>query len=262
MHNIIVVVLYKEKICNSLTLKSLKKLILVDNNCSLIVWDNSPHVINSSKDLDFFEAENVYFKHTPENISLAKIYNNVIKTYDFDYITIFDQDTEISDLDYKNKLNSAISKNRDIKLFLPVISIPEKIYSPARFIFPGKAVAVKNVNPGVNKTRRLTAITSGMTIKKDFFIRNNFLFNENLSLYGIDTDFCVRFNKIENKHYVLDVELNHDLSQFNSSHSLEEQIKKDDQRIDALFVIYKNNILGILFAKFYRIYAKIKRRYR
>ena len=113
MKKIFLVVLYKQKISESKTCISLKENNIQNfNENKIVVWDNSPEVINSQKIAnEFFNSETIEFKHTPKNLSLSKIYNNVIdNNQDFDFIQILDQDSKI----IKENYNSYLSYNQKL----------------------------------------------------------------------------------------------------------------------------------------------------
>lgn len=245
MKKIFLVVLYKQKISESKTCISLKENNIQNfNENKIVVWDNSPEVINFQKIAnEFFNSETIEFKHTPENLSLSKIYNNVIdNNQDFDFIQILDQDSKIIKENYNSYLNQVFIANSNINIFLPKIYSNQKLYSPGKFFIKGWHF--KEINLGINKSRLYTAITSGLCIRLDFLRKTKIRFNEDLSLYCIDTDFIYRVRKFDSRFYVLDLNFIHDLSE--SSLTDIEKKKRRKVQIEGLEIIYKNN----LFCKF------------
>ena len=214
MIKLFLIVLYKEKISSCRTFLSFKenKLFLNEHN-KFIIWDNSPTAINTVDDCRLLAGtENIDFYHTPDNLSLSKIYNFVVKNHEADLYCIFDQDSEITRSDYDLYLDEMIYQNPNINVFLPQIYSNESLYSPGRFwIFKGSHYI--DIKPGIHEDKKYTAITSGMCIRKKVFFEKNIWFNEDLQLYGIDTCFFNTYRKVDKKFFVLDMVMNHDLSQ-------------------------------------------------
>ena len=134
---LILIVLYECKVKQSLSYISLLKSLEYLSNSKLILWDNSPS--NQFIDTDNISfLQSVEYIHTPENMSLSKIYNRVIQeNEEYDYMIILDQDSSFSS-DYLEKLNSAIIKHSSINLFLPLIKSKQTIVSPGDYkVFKG-----------------------------------------------------------------------------------------------------------------------------
>ncbi|MCF0126756.1 MAG: glycosyltransferase [Clostridia bacterium] len=255
MIKLFLVVIYKEDVSSCKTLNSFKNIGLYKkSNNKFIVWDNSPDCRNESINLtDFFECNNIEYIHTPENTSLSKLYNLTIRNHNADLYCIFDQDSEISRKDYDSYLDSVVSENPDINIFLPQIFVGDKLYSPGRFwIFKGSHY--KNLSIGVNKDSKYTAITSGIVIRNAVFKDEGIYFNEELTLYGIDTRFFNDYRKFDNNFFVLDVELSHDLSEEHLSR--DERKKRVINYYDCLFKT-ENNILVKSLIYFYIFICKL-----
>ena len=136
----------------------------------------------------------------------------MIKNHEADLYCIFDQDSEITRSDYDTYLDEIIYQNPNINVFLPQIYSNESLYSPGRFwIFKGSHYI--DIKSGIHEDKKYTAITSGMCIRKKVFFEKNIWFNEDLQLYGIDTCFFNTYRKVDKKFFVLDMVMNHDLSQ-------------------------------------------------
>lgn len=252
MKKLFIVVLYKTKLSASNTIKSLKANnihLFADNVIS--IWDNSPEKINKTEDSEiFFGTNNVEFNHTPENLSLAKIYNKIINSHsDFDIVQIFDQDSEIIKENYNSYLEKTVVENEDINIFLPKIFSNGKLYSPGKFwIFKGWHY--KKINNGLNNDSFYTAITSGVVIRISALKKFNIQFNEELSLYGIDTCFFTDFRKKDNRFFLMNFEFKHDLSE--SHLQKDEKAIQISKYIEAYKIIAKKNIFKLLLINMYQ----------
>lgn len=212
----LLVVLYKQRIQESKTITSFAE------NCphyhtrlNLVIWDNSPDNINA--DTSYLNNYNVKYsyQHTPQNKPLSYIYNNILITYkDSEFIFLFDQDSIITE-EYFDKSIKALSLNPNIALSIPYVMHNNTIVSPGKFQFY-KGHYLKNITFGINRSKNIIAITSGMAIKSSSINNKNLKFDENLSLYGIDTKFCLDYSTLFNEIFIIKYQLKHSLSQFES----------------------------------------------
>lgn len=211
---ILLVVLYKQKIQESLTIKSFcEDCREFHKKTLLVIWDNSP--VNLNIDFAYLHNLGVVFtyEHTPENKSLSCIYNIILNTYSqAEVIYLFDQDSILT-TEYFQKMECAFYVNPEIGLALPYVMHNDEIVSPGIFQFY-KGKYLKYLKKGKVASKNLIAITSGMAIHPDLIVKNNISFDENLSLYGIDTKFCLDYSKKINDLFVIDYQLHHSLSQF------------------------------------------------
>lgn len=254
---IFVTILYKTTATNSLTLNSFSKLNLVQNKSNyFVVWDNSPDKINSENAIkELLNTENLEFVHTPENLALSKIYNYCLDKYNFcDLLCLYDQDSEILQLDYDSYIERVVHENSSVNVFLPKIYSRGNLYSPGRF-FIFKGWHYKNLNSGIHSDRFYTAIMSGCIARINFLKENKIRFNEDLSLYGIDTCFFGDVRKKDDKFFVIETKFRHNLSVEN----LLGEKKKDLIRkyIQAFKIIAKTNCFSLFLIKLYELALKV-----
>jgi GT2 family glycosyltransferase len=207
-----VVVLYKTRAADSLSL-----ITLGDNlpaNSKLVVWDNSPDALHAA-DLKWIHARfpNSEYIHTPENSSLAKVYNQVYVTNtQYDYFLILDQDTTLT-TDFFVALRNAIARHPGINLFLPLVCHGHQVVSPADFRFY-RGVYWTQRQTGLVTAQNRLAIASGMTIRMEYLKEKANRFDERLKLYGVDDKFILDYGKENQYFFVLDYVLTHQLSMF------------------------------------------------
>lgn len=260
MKKLYLVVLYKQKYSASQTLRSFSEFNFGKNkNNFFVVWDNSPSSDTNGAEIErFLYTENVEYIHTPENTALSKIYNTCLEKYsDFDFFLIFDQDSKIMRPDYDSYLEKIILENPEINIFLPQIYSKNKLYSPGRFwVFKGWHY--KNLSVGIHKDKFYTAIMSGTCARIDFLKKHNIRFNENLSLYGIDTCLFTDIRKIDRNFYVLEERLEHDLSEKELNEA--EKKKRSYLYLEACKETARKNHFYIFFISLYELIFKIMRR--
>ena len=257
MKKLYLTVLYKTKYSNSQTLRSFSELRFGDNkNNFFVVWDNTPESETKIQEIkEFLNTENVEYLHTPDNTALSKVYNSCLEKYsDFDFLMIFDQDSKIIRKDFDFYLEKTISENPNVNIFLPQIYSKNKLYSPGKFwIFKGWHY--KKLSAGIHKDKVYTAIMSGTGVRIPFLKKNRITFNEELSLYGIDTCFFSDVRKIDSRFYVLDERLGHDLSE----NHLSKEDKKKQRRfyLEGTFIMNTKSTFKTLIVYLYELYLKL-----
>lgn len=257
MKKLYLTVLYKTKFSDSQTLHSFADLNLGKNkNNFFVVWDNSPESGAALSELqEFLHTENVEYVHAHENTALSKVYNTCLEKYSgFDFFIIFDQDSKINRSDFDSYLDKTVSENPGVNIFLPQIYSSGKLYSPGRFwIFKGSHY--KNLSAGIHKDKLYTAIMSGTCARISFLNENKIRFNEELSLYGIDTCFFSDVRKIDGRFYVLDETFGHDLSE-SGLKDLEKK-KRTFNYLEACKKTAGKNYFHIFLISLYEIFLKI-----
>ena len=246
---LILVVLYKCKVKESLSYISLLKSSEYLNNSKLILWDNSPE-IRSVEIHNLGFMKNIEYIHTPENMALSKIYNYVIQEHEqYDYMIILDQDSSFSSK-YIVKLNTAILKHPAVNLFLPLIKSEQTIISPGDYkIFKGSYW--KKEKYGVIDAKNILAINSGMVINFNYLKNIYTGYDERLKFYGTDTSFMVTYSKDNNLLFVIDYVMKHDSALLDE----DEDINKKIIRLNDLFfswkIINEHKIFNLILINIY-----------
>lgn len=224
--DILLVILYNETLTSSKTIRTyLENCRQYHNKIKLVIWDNSPVRKISPEEIVNCITKFEY-RHTPQNIPLSVVYNNVIESsLEYNSIFIFDQDSIVTN-EYFNQIYTAQYLYPQINLFIPRIIHGSKVISPAkRFLHKGKYVYRPDIS-GIIKSRRFIGIMSGMNIRMRLFKNTNIKFDNNLTLYGIDIMFSIDYSKSFKSLYVIDYTLQHDLSMFS-----EETIEIKNKRL-------------------------------
>ena len=258
MKKLYLTVLYKTAYSDSKTLRSFAELQFGENeNNFFVVWDNSPASRTTISDLrDFLQTENVAYFHTPENSALSKIYNTCLEAYpNFDFMVLFDQDSKIARADFDRYLEKTVSENPSVPVFLPQIYSGGKLYSPGKFwVFKGWHY--KELSAGIHEDRLYTAIMSGTCANIDFLKKHDIRFNEELSLYGIDTCFFSDVRKIDSRFYVLDERLEHDLSE--STLIGDEKKMHSRLYLEGTLIMNRKSIFRTALIQVYKAYLKLR----
>lgn len=238
--DLILVVLYKQTVSESNTLLSLLNCKERLSEKLLFVWDNSPYPLDSS-DIFILEDQFKKFKYfnSKDNKSLSEVYNTVIKHIKFDKIFIFDQDTTLTD-QYFKLVDFAADSNPEVGLFLPFVKNEGRIVSPLFY----KVINFnhfKNLNYGKTVAKDRTAFASGLCIRESVFKNYEIWFDENLKFYGIDYKFTLDYGDVYRYMYVINYELNHNLS-FAAVEGKETKLRRFDSNIGANFYLAKQRL--------------------
>lgn len=237
------VVLYKVRLYESETIRSLlaSKDVLIGS--TILLFDNSP---TEQKSDNFIEELNRYgiecfYYYQPENLPLSKTYNRAIdflKDSDSDYLCLLDQDSNFTG-EFLLEVDGVISSSNP-SLILPKIYFKSKMVSPTKKFFL-KGFYLNNLASGFYGEGNLSAINSGMIFSKAYLLETGFRYDEHLSFYGTDDYFMMKFNSYGFNPYVLNYKLEHDLtlSTLNkvASNSL---LKSYRAMIDAWHILYQD----------------------
>lgn len=249
------IVLYNKKIQESQSIMNLVKNSNLLHNDLIIIWDNSPIPDNDESSLIKL---NYKIFRTPENISLSDIYNNCVDLYkyNFDNIWIFDDDSSIEKKMIELFKISIIS-NPTINLFLPKVKVENQIVSPGKFVFIKAKYFKLNIS-GIIPSKGIIGIMSGTCISMNFFIKYQYNFDTQLKIYGIDTKFYLDYCKKENNLFVIDYEMQHDLSFFTETNIDKIILKFKDHTTSLRKVIGNKSLFHFIFLELYINYLSIK----
>ena len=202
---LIIIVIYKRNITDVLPINYFDK--LDSSSFSFFLYDNSPE----SQQIHPLRHKYVYM-HDPHNSGISEAYNkgaDYAKKHDYDWLILFDQDTEILGNGYLEKIESAIMKYNEINLFVPIVKFPGGTMSPrkCRYFRPTNTT----FGPGTYKLYNVAIINSGLIIStKSFFKCGGY--NNNTILDFADYQFIERLQKVEDKFCVVNSYIFQDFS--------------------------------------------------
>lgn len=251
---LLLIVNYNLEIQSSKTIESLKKIDfdMLNFEYDTFIWDNIPRKNNGIIRKNILE-----YYPSNENVPLSKIYNFAIKKFKntHNYIIILDNDSCIK-REYFFELEKTILENQKISLILPIVKSNHKIVSPAKLYFI-KGKYFKKIKPGVAKSKNLSAINSGMAISMEYLKKSSFKYDEDLRFYGTDTYFMKKYQKIEDKLFILNFVLEHSLSAHNIE-NVEKKLFRYNDFKNGMKVIYKNNVFKLFLVIVYLKLLDIK----
>jgi len=253
---LILIVVYECKVKESLSYISLLKSSEYLSNSKLILWDNSPSIQSIDTDNISFLQQAEYI-HTPENMSLSKIYNRVIQeNEEYDYMIILDQDSSFSS-DFLEKLNSAIIKHPSINLFLPLIKSEQTIVSPGDYkIFKGSYW--KKERYGIIDAKNILAINSGMAINFNYLKNIYKGYDERLKLYGTDTSFMLEYADDNDSLFVIDCVFKHKSALLDRDENFSKKIIRLNDLFFSWRIIHKHKKFNLILINIFILIKTFK----
>ncbi|MEC9671716.1 hypothetical protein RCT43_05530 [Escherichia marmotae] len=183
------IVVYNKKIAESCTFNKVVNSKFSDDSLC-VIWNNGPTSCEEEFLNVYEHNKNIRYHETLHNISLAKIYNEVINKYNAQIYIILDDDSSLTDAYFE-----AVKQISPNEVGMPVIYYDRKIINPC---INGQIYS-KGINIDANDT--ITTIGSGLVVGRDvasqLFKAYNSVFDERFYLYGVDTTFCFRLNKLK-----------------------------------------------------------------
>jgi hypothetical protein len=256
----IVVVLYKMDVEECPSVQSLLQCTEYLQRSRVILWDNSPVGVPAEKQAWLKKQFSLFsYTHTPSNLSLSSIYNQVCsENKGFGYLILLDQDSRFG-TDYFKQLNKAKQSHPKIDLFAPAIYHNSKLVSPGLYYaFKGKFRS--SIQSGVHSTQNMCIITSGICISFQYLHSNFTGFDERLRVYNIDTFFSLQFRKHRSEFFVFHCAFEHSLSQYEEEEFAARMRRFADYRT-SLLILTQNYPLHIkLLGKLYLFYEALRLR--
>ncbi|ELM3618560.1 hypothetical protein RYR54_004314 [Aeromonas sobria] len=217
MHAYLIVV-YNESVFESSTFKSLLRLLQERPHAAMVyLWDNSPKPQHQVSEFNLIKSCVIKYIYYGINEKLSTVYNKVIDSAladDCKFISILDQDS-ILPLDFKDKIDSI----ENPKLVVPTVYSSKSglIISPRyqRYNYRTNSCIARPIDiskvEGSLASNEFFAVGSGMTISRILW-ESGVRFNESLSFYGVDTEFCNDYAKKFNSFNIIKCNFLHDAS--------------------------------------------------
>jgi GT2 family glycosyltransferase len=257
----IVVVLYKIKLADSVTLQTLSKIkSQLTKYTSLLLFENATNSkqTNSSvlKKL-IAKYQNVKYQYTYENSGIVKAYNlayqQIVDTTT-NWLLLLDQDTSIS-TDYFDEISNFISISPQNNIILvPRLSTGKHIFAPTRDILKRRPLTCGSYK--LNPHGYFSTVNSGMLISKQF-LDSIHGFNNKFWLDGLDHWICSKLREKSAHVQVSNAILVHELS-VNSSDGISIQRLQNILHAEQLLWFESYNFTYKLIYFFSLLYRIIK----
>ena len=169
-HILIIIVLYKQKLFESSTYKSLLKNITdINTKIDLYVYDNSPAEFAHENIIDSHRF-NVKYIRNIHNPGISRAYNEGLEyanQLDKKWLLLLDQDSELP-TNYLDTFLTYVKKYNTPIVYVPKIMVNDKIISPARVTNGGLVCFLKNKEFTSDLHLDISALNTGVFIATDF----------------------------------------------------------------------------------------------
>lgn len=226
---LIVLVLYRIDLENSISFKSLSKGKREEELIDMLVYDNSP---DENLETKHFEKEGfrIQYINDPSNPGVSKAYNagiSLAAETNKKWILFLDQDTTL-DARLLDTYLKEINANKDISIFATtLVGSNQNLISPSRYFFK-RGFALSNTPAGICKLNRTRPINSAVLVSIEVFEKAG-IYNEDIRLDFSDHEFFDRVNQHYEHMYVVPS---------NSFHSLSSSDDTDVEGIKIRFGIF------------------------
>jgi GT2 family glycosyltransferase len=244
-----VVILYKESLEDSKTIRTLNLALSVTTN--ILVFDNSPK--RQYKDSFFiYDKFKVHYYHDSSNKGLSFAYNYALKLANknhYPWLMLLDQDTtftkeyisSITTLDSKTISNNTVALIPQIKDFTS-----NKEVSPSKMYKGGVCKPLKVLKYGTNMA--ITSINSG-TILKTSYLNTINGFNEDYSLDMLDHSYFREMYRDSKSVYLMNCTIYQDLSVFDVFEDNVSLIRYQQMLLAEMHFVKEEGFLSILIFK-------------
>ena len=202
-----IIVVYNQACSQSLTCRQLSA--LTETAPQIVIYDNSTRDFGNR---EFCEKAGWAYLGGEGNLGLSKAYNaciDYLKSQDFSgFVCLFDDDSAVTE-DYFRALSAA--KSGPGRIFVPLIFSQGRLLSPCRITPAHKAILFPDAESALAyQGEDLSAINSGMAM--DMGIFDDYRYDENIFLDGIDHTHLQKLAKKQIHPSVLDIRFDHQFS--------------------------------------------------
>lgn len=202
---LVVIVVYKKSLEDIVPLRYFEN--AKGRNFEIFIYDNSPIA-----QAEMINNEKYIYHHDQKNSGVSKAYNTAAhyaSKNGFNWLILFDQDTEILDQNFLSDLDKYIEKYSQVNLFVPTVEYNNGKMSPKSCKF--FRIRNKDFNTGINKLKNVAIINSGLTIAVDTFLKCGG-YNEQTYLDLADLQFVENLEKVESHYCITSSHLFQDFS--------------------------------------------------
>lgn len=239
--------MYGKSFAESKTLLSLLSSKLQYDNCNLLVWNNGPtSILFDSKFLQKFKNKgfSITFVETVDNEALAKVYNKSVGMVISEKYVFLDDDTVLND----TYLNEVLLLNGSS------VSVP-LVYHDSKNVGP-VCNGVPVEKRGQYDSHSFIAIGSGMVLTHslilEFQAEYSEVFDTRFYLYGVDTTFFLRLNKLSVRPKIKVISgFVHSLSRLENESDVTKIFRKKERAYDyALTIRYYYSTFKVVYLVF------------
>jgi GT2 family glycosyltransferase len=255
----VTVVLYRMRLEEAPTLWSLRGAAdaLVDS--TILVWDNGPEVQDLAvlSDWGSVALGALRYVHAPHNAGLPQVYGTAIeRSAGHDVLVWLDQDTEVP-ADYFDAVRRAVVEHPDCAVFLPLVVSHGRIVSPGDYRWV-KGRHWKRPRIGRLPSRGLTAVNSGMAVRRSYLTEEFAGYDPRLRFYGVDTAFMLDHARRRPTLVVLDCRLGHASALLDRDAPPADRVRRHAALFEAWVALHRSNPVRRAAVAAYVLYVGLR----
>jgi len=238
----VTVVLYRMRLDEAPTLWSLRRAADALVGSTVLVWDNGPEAqdIAALSGGDAVVVGDLRYIHAPHNAGLPEVYGTAIdSSADHDVLVWLDQDTEVP-ADFFDAVRQAVTEHPDCAVFLPLVESHGRIVSPGDYHWV-KGRHWKRPRTGRLPSRNVTAVNSGMAIRRSYLTEEFPGFDPRLRFYGVDTAFMLDHARRRPSLVVLDCRLGHASALLDRDAPSADRVRRHAALFEAWITLHRSN---------------------
>jgi len=246
---LLVVVLYKQNISQSLTLMSLnEELVLLGIRMDVFIYDNSP---DKQYDQNNFQWNNfdIFYVHDASNPGLSKAYNRgatKAEELEKEWLLLLDQDTTFPK-EYLKENRDQVIAYPDTSLFVPLLKLKNGVLFSPCINKHKRGYPAGQLAPGKYNLWKYSPVNSGMLIRLSLFKAAGG-YNEKVKIDFCDFQFLEKVREFKDDFHVINATGLQDFSAFD--YSPEKQQARFTQYLEDAFNCEKPQFtdkLGFLY---------------
>ena len=252
----VTIVLYRLGIDESPTLRSLRLASDVLTNSTVLVWDNGPEPQDVSAFVDA-SALALRYVHAPHNAGLPEVYGAAIeRSAGHDVLVWLDQDSEVP-VSYFDAVRHAVAEHPDCAVFLPIVESQGRIVSPGDYRWV-KGRHWRSPRTGRMPSRGLTAVNSGMAVRRSYLTDEFEGYDPRLRFYGVDTAFMLEHARRRPTLVVLDCRLGHASALLDRAAPTADRLRRHGALFEAWVTLHRSSPLRRAAVSAYVLYVGLR----
>jgi len=255
----VTVVVYRMRLQEAPTLRSLRGAAdaLVDS--AVLVWDNGPEAqdIEALPGWEVVAPAGLTYVHASHNAGLPEVYGTAIaRSAGYDVLVWLDQDTVVP-VGYFDAVRQALAEHPDCALFLPLVESHGRIVSPGDYRWV-KGRHWRYPRTGHMPSRGLTAVNSGMAIRRSYLAEEFRGYDPLLRFYGVDTAFMLDHARRRPALVVLDCRLGHESALLDRDAPPADRVRRHAALFEAWVALHRTNPVRRAAVAAYELYVGLK----
>lgn len=255
----VVVVLYRMDLASSPTIASLVAAAGSLERSTVLIWDNGPNPQDAAElaRVGDLAAWRIDYVHAPDNAGLPAVYGAAIdRARDHDVVVLLDQDSGLPS-DYFEHVRAACHAQPECAVFLPIVESHGRIVSPGSYRWI-KGRYWRTARHGLVAAVGLTAINSGMAVRRTYLAEEFPGYDPRLRFYGVDTAFMLDHARRRRHAFVMECVVRHASALLETNAPATERVRRNAALFESWVLVHEASIVRSVLVRFYVLYVGLR----